>query len=141
MKYVIDSSVSFKWVVAENDSDKAQRLRADFRNGVHDLLAADIFPAEVANALLMAERRGRINPGELAIHVADILSTTPRLEPTSPLLQRVAEIVATFRISIYDCLYVALAEREACDFVTADEKLVKKLQAQFPFLVSLAALP
>ena len=28
MKYVIDSSVSFKWVVPEIDSDKADRLRA-----------------------------------------------------------------------------------------------------------------
>jgi predicted nucleic acid-binding protein len=33
MKYVIDSSVAFKWVVTETDSDKAIRLREDFRNG------------------------------------------------------------------------------------------------------------
>ena len=31
-------------------------------------------------------------------------------------------------------LYVALAEQNGCDFVTADEKLVKKLGAEFPSL-------
>jgi predicted nucleic acid-binding protein len=32
MKYVIDSSVAFKWVVPETDSDKAPQLRADYEN-------------------------------------------------------------------------------------------------------------
>jgi predicted nucleic acid-binding protein len=43
MKYVIDSSVAFKWVVPESDSDKADRLRDAFRNAVHELLAPDVF--------------------------------------------------------------------------------------------------
>jgi hypothetical protein len=32
MKYVVDSCVAVKWVVAEADSDKADLLRADFLN-------------------------------------------------------------------------------------------------------------
>src|SRR3990172_9487265 len=141
MKYVIVSSVAFKWVVAEPDSAKATRLRDDYRNGVHALLAPNIFPAEIANALLMAERRSRIGPGQFPVYLADVLTTPPQLAPTTPLLLRVSGIVAAFRISVYDCLYVALAEREKCEFITADDKLVKNLQAQFPFIVPLAALP
>ena len=38
MKRVIDSSVAFKWEVPETDSDKATRLRDDFRQAVHNLL-------------------------------------------------------------------------------------------------------
>ncbi len=38
MKRAIDSSVAFKWVVAETHSDKAFLLRDDFRNGLVDLL-------------------------------------------------------------------------------------------------------
>jgi hypothetical protein len=37
-------------------------------------------------------------------------------------------------------LYVALAEREGIELVTADDKLIKNLQATFPFIVSLASL-
>jgi predicted nucleic acid-binding protein len=43
MRYVLDSSVAFKWVVPEIDSDKADRLRDDARAAVHDLLAPDIY--------------------------------------------------------------------------------------------------
>jgi predicted nucleic acid-binding protein len=42
---------------------------------------------------------------------------------------------------VYDCLYVALAEREGCEFLTADDRLLKKLCIQFPFIVSLASIP
>lgn len=43
MKYVIDSSVMVKWVLAEPDSDKALKLRDDLRQSVHELLSPDIF--------------------------------------------------------------------------------------------------
>ena len=43
--------------------------------------------------------------------------------------------------SVYDCLYLTLAERENCGLVTADDKLVKNLGKQFPFIVPLASLP
>ena len=35
----------------------------------------------------------------------------------------------------------ALAEREGCLFITADDKLVRNLQGRFPFIVPLASLP
>jgi predicted nucleic acid-binding protein len=57
------------------------------------------------------------------------------------LLLRAADISSTFRLGVYDCLYVALAEREACEFVTADTRLPANLRNTFPFIVDLAALP
>jgi predicted nucleic acid-binding protein len=45
------------------------------------------------------------------------------------------------RVGICDCLYVALAEQEKCELVTSDDKLIKNLQPQFPFIVALASLP
>ena len=35
----------------------------------------------------------------------------------------------------------ALAEQEACELITADDKLVKNLQPHFPFIQPLASLP
>ena len=57
MKYVIDSSVTVKWVLTEPDTDKAQRLRDDLRNSVHELLSPDIFAVEASRALTRAERQ------------------------------------------------------------------------------------
>jgi predicted nucleic acid-binding protein len=57
------------------------------------------------------------------------------------LLRRALTIASQVRIGVYDCLYVALAEHEGCQFVTADDRLVRNIQTQFPFIISLAALP
>jgi predicted nucleic acid-binding protein len=63
------------------------------------------------------------------------------LHPNLPLLPRTYAVSSQARIGVYDCLYVALAERERCELVTADDKLIKNLQAQFPFIVPLSSLP
>jgi predicted nucleic acid-binding protein len=142
MTYVVDCSVAFKWLVVEPLTDKARALRDDFLNGVHELLAIDIFPAEIGNALLVAERRGRIPPGTGARLLTDVLNIHPVIHASLPdLLPRSYAIAAQMRQTVYDCLYVALAEREGCQFVTADDRLVRNLQPQFPFVVGLASLP
>jgi predicted nucleic acid-binding protein len=55
MKYVLDASVAVKWVLPEADSAKAISLRDDYRKGVHELIAPDIFKLEAAHALTRAE--------------------------------------------------------------------------------------
>jgi predicted nucleic acid-binding protein len=58
-----------------------------------------------------------------------------------PLSPRAIEIFVLHRQSVYDSLYIALPEREACELVTADEKMVQKLQPAFSFIVPLSSLP
>ena len=141
MKYVLDSSVGLKWSLAEGDSHIAIRLRDDYCNGVHDLLSPDIFPPEVANALASAERQGRIKAGQSAIFLNDILSTAPMIHPSPPHLLRAMEIAVSWKQAVYDCLYLALAEQEQCEMVTADDQFHRKMRSDFPFLVRLADLP
>ncbi|MEX2120985.1 MAG: type II toxin-antitoxin system VapC family toxin [Pirellulales bacterium] len=142
MKYVVDASIGFKWEVVEQFSDKAGALRVGFHNAVHELLAPDIFPTEVANAILVAERRGRVPAGKSLSLLIDFLTTQPKIHAALPVLLPRAYVIATqTRASIYDCLYVALAELENCQLVTADDKLVRNLQALFPFVVPLSSLP
>jgi predicted nucleic acid-binding protein len=139
MRYVVDTSVAFKWEVTEPDSDKAIRLRDDYRNGTHELIAPDLFPTEIANALLVAERRGRIVPGLFPTLLVDVLKTCPQLYPARPLLPRVVAIVTSARVSVYDALYVALAEQEMCELLTADDRLARSLPSH-P-IVLLSTLP
>ena len=47
MKYVLDSSVAFKWLVAEKDTAKALKLRDDFLKGNLELISPDFFHCEV----------------------------------------------------------------------------------------------
>jgi predicted nucleic acid-binding protein len=142
MRRVIDASSAFKWAVAEPDSDKAELLRDDYRSGVIELLAPDIFPAEIASSLLTAQRRGRISDFQPSL--AAVLATCPVLHETRPLLASVGAIIASVttgaRVSLYDALYVALAEREGCELITADDRLVRALQSSYPFVISLSTL-
>ncbi len=141
MKYVLDSNVALKWVLRENISDKARQLRIDYQQKIHELLAPDVFPIEVAHALARSERRGIITPAQGPMFLADILASQPQLHPYVPLLWRAYAIASQARIGVYDCLYVALAEREGCELVTADDRLVRTLQPTFLFITALASLP
>src|SRR5262245_1592322 len=135
MKYVLDSNVAIKWVVAEPDSGIAVRLRNDFTSGLHDLYAPDVFPIEVAHALARAERRGIIQISEGWTKTTDVLTTAPSLYPYLPLLPRAFAIASQARIGVYDCLYIALAEKLNCELITADNRIVTNLQSTFTFIV------
>jgi predicted nucleic acid-binding protein len=141
MRYVLDASVAFKWFVSEPDSAKAVRLRDEFRAAVHELLSPDIFPQELAHALTRAERQGRISVGDALRFWADAMTMPPVLSPSLPLTARAITISSSIRVGVHDCVYVALAEREGCKLVTADDRLVRNLQPHFRFVRSLASLP
>ena len=137
MNCVVDASVALKWVLPEAESDKARRLRDDFRNRVHHLLAPDFFPLEIAHALTRAERKKIIPMGYAKGFLADIMQSTPALHPYLPLLARATDISSETRLGVYDCVYVALAEREQCEVVTADLRLLNVLRKDFPFVIPL----
>ena len=141
MKYVLDVSAALCWVLPRPASPRAVELRDGYRRGVRDLIAPSIFAAEAASALTKAERQRLIPVGQASVLLADILTTPPAMRPYEPLLARAVDISSLTRSGLYDCLYVALAEREGCDLVTDDQKLVANLQPRFAFIAPLASLP
>jgi predicted nucleic acid-binding protein len=138
---VLDSCIAVKWFLAEIDSAKAIQLRDEFNRQIHELLAPDVFPVEIAHPLSRAERRGLIQPIDGSRYLSDLLAYLPTLHPSVTLLPRAYEISSQARIGVYDCLYVALAEREGCNLLTADARLVNSLQPVYSFMTSLASLP
>jgi predicted nucleic acid-binding protein len=141
MKYVLDSSVAFKWEVAEAHSDKAIRLRDETRLGLHELVAPDFFLVEIAHSMTRAERQGRISPADGWGLWLGIMADAPSLLPHLPLMPRAYAISSSTRQGVYDCVYVALAEQDGIELVTADDKLVKRLAPMFPFIVPLMSMP
>jgi predicted nucleic acid-binding protein len=141
MKYVLDSSVALKWVLPEADSGTALRLLDETNNAIHELIAPDLFSPEVANGLATAERQGRIKPGEAATLLLDIVRQAPAIHVSSSYLIRALEVAVSTRQAVYDCIYLALAEAEQCEMVSADDAFVRKMKTAFPFLIRLADLP
>ena len=138
MKYVLDASVGLKWILPEEGSDKAIRLGLEYRNGVHELIAPDTFPPEVAHALTRAERRGILTPQEGVAHFTALLKGLPEIHASLSLLPRAYELSSQMRLGVFDCLYISLAEREQCQVVTADQRIVQLFPA---IAITLELLP
>ena len=136
---MLDASIALKWVLNEPDAAQARQLRYNFRNSVHELIAPDSFTLEIAHALTKAQRRRMVTDAwRLWL---DVITTVPRLFSTLPLTPRAIEIATKARIGVYDCVYVALAESEGCEMITADTRLLNSLQPRYPFIISLASVP
>ncbi|WP_020474862.1 type II toxin-antitoxin system VapC family toxin [Zavarzinella formosa] len=140
MKLVLDVSVAAKWYLRDADIVKALKLRFDFHAGVHELLAPDIFPAECAGVLVRAERKGDLPAGDADLNLIDLMAVGIPAHPSFSLLRRAAEIALSNRLTVFSSLYLALAEREQCQFLTADQKLIRATRRQFSFVLPFAAL-
>jgi len=136
-KFVLDASVALKALLPEDGSEAAIALQDEFRQQIHQLIAPDTLPVEIAHALTRAERRGIIRAGKGSILFADFLDPCPLLYAYGDLIDRAMELSSKMRIGVFDCLYVALAEEEDCRVVSADQKLLELFPS---YAVSLASL-
>ncbi len=132
MKLVVDSSVVTKWFFDEIDASKARGLLMDWLGDRLVLMAPGLLAAEVAQALWKRALRG-----DLALDLAltlygDFQTMCPDLTRTPALAREALEYALQYRHPVYDCLYVALAVKERCEFVTADEELFKSFRPSFP---------
>lgn len=88
-----------------------------------------------------AERQKLIPVGDARPHLGRVMRTPPVMHAYEPLLDRAVDMSSQTRSGLYDCLDVALAEREGCDLVTDDQKLIANLKPHFPFVVPLVSQP
>lgn len=125
MRLTVDASVVVKWFVSEELAETAKLLRAHRL----DLHAPDLLLAEFVNVLWKKSRRREI------LEVTRYLDETPRLQEDITLHSMPSLIGRAGRISlaldhpVYDCLYLACAEETGSSLVTADERLVNKMDA------------
>jgi predicted nucleic acid-binding protein len=137
-KLVVDSSVAVKWFISELNSTEARRMLVDAQVGTLTLLAPDLIYAEVGNVVW----RNHIKQG-MAVSLAQTVITEFQeveilLVPTKDLLTEAYRLAVTYKRTVYDAMYLALSEREQCQFVTADEKLVNAVGPALSNVVLLA---
>lgn len=121
-RLVVDSSIVFKWFVADRESHVAEswELLQDHLAGSVVLASSAHLRLEVLNAL----KQRHFDGNELA-RVADILEGF-RLQwhPVDAELSRAAApISAEYGLTLYDAAFAALAVELDCELVTADRRL------------------
>lgn len=120
MSLVVDASVAAKWVLPEPDSDSAEAL---CRTG-ELLIAPTLVLAEIGNAVWKRAVKGELTKADAAAAVESAARLFSQLLPMEQLAIRATELSIDLRHPIYDCFYLALAEREAATLVTADTRLL-----------------
>jgi predicted nucleic acid-binding protein len=123
MTWVVDASVAIKWVVPEVLSEEAERLRA----GEDEMLASDLLLLEVANALWRKTGNREISAVEADRAFALLTESGIDLRQTGPLLPRAMQVARRLNHPVYDCVYLALAEREHATFIAADRRLLRRV--------------
>jgi predicted nucleic acid-binding protein len=129
---VIDSSVAAKWVLDEPDSDQADRLMLDAATAGHRLIVLDLALVEIANAIWKRYHRKLCTASEASAQLESLFQIPLHIEPALPRLPRGSAIAQNYGRSVYDALFVALAEELNLPGVTADEPLQKAVCSDFP---------
>jgi predicted nucleic acid-binding protein len=116
---VVDASVAVQWFAREPGSEASAALV----EGNQPLVAPDIMPLEVANALWKKFRRGDVPAGDLQPAVTRILASDITLIPTLNLLERAVRLAFEISHPVYDCVYLVLAEERGAPLASIDERL------------------
>ena len=140
MQYVLDANVVVKWFIPEVDSDKADRLLADFRNHRLDIIAPDVLVSEVGNTLWKRSVKKDISVADAASSYTDFLDLDVPLHSSTTIAEDALSIATSEQHPLYDTLYISLALKKGCEFITADERLVNKLGRRFPLIRLLKSL-
>jgi predicted nucleic acid-binding protein len=127
--FVIDASVAVKWYIPEVLSHEAALLLGQTREGEVTLLVPDLFFAEFGNVLWKKLGRNELDAEITREILRSMAMSCPVKTVSCSLLAPAAfEIALAFNRTVYDSLYVALAQSRQVPFITADERLVNALR-------------
>lgn len=126
-KAVLDASVVIKWFrTLEVDCQKASLLREKFLHEELNIAIPELLLYEIANVL-------RYKPDLIASDVISVIQSVLRmkLEIKPLLLSTLSSAIFLgyqYNITVYDAIYLSLAQEIGYSFITADEKLYEKIK-------------
>jgi predicted nucleic acid-binding protein len=127
MPFVLDASIAMAWCF---EDETTQETDAVLDRIVEDpAVVPAVWELEIANVLLVGERRGRLTESQAARFVS-LLSTLPI--NVSEIAAPMSTMIATGRrhgLSSYDAAYLILAESEGIPLATTDRALQKAAKA------------
>lgn len=123
---VVDASVAVKWLVEEDDSDKAHAILQSWVAQDITRIAPYLMPFEVANALHRRVARGELNIGDSTRMISWLLESRLEFHQPPGLHVRALQLASQFQQgAVYDAHYLALAERAGCELWTADARFYR----------------
>jgi predicted nucleic acid-binding protein len=123
-RLVVDVSVAVKWFLPEVHAEAARQLIAP----EYELAAPDLIWPEFGNVLWKRRRRQEMTAEMSHQILADFRRIPMMIAPADPFIPLALEIADRTGRTVYDALYLAMAEQAGCRMVTADRKLYNALR-------------
>jgi predicted nucleic acid-binding protein len=122
-RLVLDHSIAIAWCFADEKDAYADGLAARFPG--LEAWVPGLWPLEVANALLMGERRGRSTQADTATWTAFLASLpiTVDEETNTRAWNDTLNLARSQDLSAYDAAYLELAMRKGVPLATLDHNL------------------
>lgn len=120
MPFVLDCSMTMAWVFPDEADERTEALRASLLED--SALVPSLWPIEVANVVLAATRRGRLQEEEWP-QLFELLSALPiTLDDETPhrAWKDAMRLASRLGLSVYDGVYVELAQRTELPLATLD---------------------
>jgi predicted nucleic acid-binding protein len=116
---VLDASAAVRLILADPAAaDLAERV-----GGAALVLAPELMLTELANTLWKLQRADRLNDLDPQELLAEARELVDRLEPDRHLQAEALALACHLNHPVYDCLYLALARREAASLISSDRRL------------------
>jgi predicted nucleic acid-binding protein len=127
MTLVVDASMAAAWFLPDEQAQATDAVLEQLRTLPGHV--PSLFWFEIRSLLLIAERRGRLRPGEALVSVGQLraLSLTEEGSGSDGLVMTLA---AKHNLTGYDASYLALALLQKASLATLDRALAKAAQAE-----------
>ncbi len=124
-RFVIDNSIVMSWCFEDEGNSYAEAALESLETG--EAFVPAIWPLEVGNVLLVAEREKRLSHAS-AVRFLGLLGGLPisvEQEPPDRMLKEILSLAREHELSTYDASYLDLAMRLDLPISTLDTSLLK----------------
>lgn len=122
-RFVIDNSVVMAWCFEDEANAYADSVLESLESA--EAVVPAIWPLEIGNVLLVAERRRRLGKADVArfLELISDLPITVEQETPARMLTDILSLARQFDLSTYDASYLDLAMRSGLAIATQDRSL------------------
>ena len=130
---VVDASLALKWVIPESDSNVATELLNKWTSEKKDVIAPALLVYEVTNILYRQSIASKFTYEEVRQSLKKLFSIGILLKFSlyEDVSAQAMEFAHLFKLpATYDAHYLALGQRENCEYWTADTRLFNAVKGK-----------
>lgn len=136
-RFILDASVAVAWCFEDETTKFTESVLSLLTDGA-EAMVPSIWPLEIANALLIAERRKRIVLSRATALLNQIAGLPISVWPTDAkqAFEQILPVARQQSLTEYDAAYLELALRQGLPLATLDAELRRSAKATGVALVS-----